>query len=312
MAVSFLDKNVNLKEPQIVGTIPESERHHRVMARTDDFQQYAYGTKDKTTLLLGIEALTGEVGLAQRLFRTDGKGVLKIRNYSDFSGFQNIPFAFQNKILKFLDVKYLLQLKSSSIKESASFELDSNSVDEYQKVAALNSEQWSVQMATIAEPLPRIFVVPRFAVMTSDTIEQKQLIYQSLLDESFDFSKTVIVDEPIEGLTNTDDVHFKIRKAASYENPNQVKAVIETDSDGILVISDVFYPGWELFVNGSKQKIYKANTTFRAGVLKAGVNDILFNYNPKSFKIGCLFSILGIVLTIVLLMIHFRVIKFRD
>jgi uncharacterized membrane protein YfhO len=75
------------------------------------------------------------------------------------------------------------------------------------------------------------------------------------------------------------------------------------------VISDVFYPGWELFVNGSKQKIYKANTTFRAGVLKAGVNNILFNYNPKSFKIGYLFSILGIALTIGLLIIHFRVTK---
>ena len=87
------------------------------------------------------------------------------------------------------------------------------------------------------------------------------------------------------------------------------RQVIETDQDGILVISDVFYPGWELFVNGEKQKIYKANTTFRAGVLKSGVNHILFNYNPQSFKIGYLLTILGIMSAILMLIIHFRMEK---
>jgi hypothetical protein len=40
------------------------------------------------------------VGLPQHLFRTDGKGILKIKNYSDFSGFRALPYALQLKILK--------------------------------------------------------------------------------------------------------------------------------------------------------------------------------------------------------------------
>ena len=116
MGVSFLDSSSNLREPGIIGSLAESRRDQRVMTRTDDYQQYAYGTEDSHTLYLGLEALTGEVGLAQQLFRTEGKGVLKIRNYSEFSGFRDLPFPVQLKILKFLNVKYVLHFKSSLIK----------------------------------------------------------------------------------------------------------------------------------------------------------------------------------------------------
>jgi hypothetical protein len=306
MGVSLLDKKVNFMEPGYIETTAASRRNQRLMALTDDFQQYAYGTEDSHTLYLGLEALTGEAGLPQHLFRTDGKGVLKIKNYSDFSGFRGLPYPLQLKILKFLNVKYVLHFRNSSIKESESIDLEAQLVDKYQKMAALDSRQWSVQLTAVDETIPRIFVVPRFAVMPSDSIEQKQLVFKRFVDVAFDFSETVIMDEPPEGFTMTDAVNFVIHQPASYTNPNQVRAVIETDRDGILVISDIFYPGWELIVNGEKQKIYKANTTFRAGVLKAGVNNILFNYNPQSFKIGFFLSIIGIGLAIILLIIHFR------
>jgi hypothetical protein len=279
------------------------------MTLTDDYQQYAYGTEDSHTIDLGIEALTGEVGLAQQLFRTEGKGALKIKSYSEFSGFRGLPFPLQLRILKFLNVKYVLHFKSSSIKESGSVELAAHLVEKYQKMAALDSRRWSVQLTTIAETMPIIFVVPRFLVMPSDTIEHKNMVFKRFLEGSFDFFETVIVNEPLEGFSITDEVKFVNHQPASYSNPNQVQAVIETDHDGILVISDVFYPGWELFVNGEKQKIYKANTTFRAGVQKAGVNHILFNYNPKSFKIGSILTSIDIGLTILLLIVHFRIRK---
>ena len=208
--------------------------------------------------------------------------------------------------LIFLNVKYILHFKSSSIKGSESVELEAHWVDKYQKMAALDSRRWSVQLTTVGETTPSFFIVPRFLVMLSDTIEQKNLVFKRFLEGSFDLSETVIVDEPIAGFTMADEVKFVIHQPASYQNPNQVRAVLETDRDGILVISDVFYPGWELFVNGEKQKIYTANTTFRAGVVKAGVNNILFNYNPKSFKIGFILTIIGIGLSIILLIVHFR------
>ena len=304
MGVSFIDKRVYLKKPGIVETFDEGLKKQRIMTRTDGFQQYAYGYDDRHTLALGIDALTGEVGLSQRLFRTEGKGVLKVKNFSDFSGFRSLPYPLQHKILQFLNVKHVLHFKSNSLKESESVEHGAQWFDRYQKMAALDSKRWSVQLTPLGEALPRMFVVPRYSVLPSDTIDQKNHIFKQFLDPSFDFSETVIVDEPPEGFSMTDEVKFVIHQPALYTNPNQVQAVIETDRDGILVLSDVFYPGWELFVNGEKQKIYKANTTFRAGIVKAGVNHILFNYNPQSFKIGIICTVIGLGLTLVLLIIY--------
>lgn len=309
MGVSFNDRRVYLKKPAIVETVDKGLKNKRIMTRTDGFQQYAYGSDDRHTLYLGIDALTGEVGLSQRLFRTEGKGVLKVKIFSDFSGFRSLPYPLQLKILQFLNVKQVLHFKSSSLKESESVEQAAQWFDRYQKMAALDSKRWSVQLTQLGEALPRIFVVPRYSVMPSDTIDQKNLVFKQFLDPSFDFSETVIVDEPLEGFSATNEVKFVIHQPASYINPNQVQAVIETDRDGILVLSDVFYPGWELFVNGEKQKVYKANTTFRAGILKAGLNSILFNYNPQSFKIGSICTVIGLGFTLILLMIHLRVRK---
>ena len=213
----------------------------------------------------------------------------------------------QLKIIKFLNVKYLLQLRSNSIEENAATQLNSKRIDEYQKMAAWDSARWYVQLTEINGPMPRINVVPHYLVMKSDTVEQKQAIFRHFFDESFDFSNAVILEEPIGQFSEIQNVHFRIKEGPSYENPNQVRAVIETDQDGILVISDVFYPGWELYINQKKQKIYKANTAFRAAFLKAGNNEVFFKYQPKSFKFGLCLSLIGIAVFFVLLIGHSRI-----
>ena len=63
----------------------------------------------------------------------------------------------------------------------------------------------------------------------------------------------------------------------------------------LLVLSDTYYSGWKVFVNGKEEKIYRANYNFRAIPLKAGEYKIKFIYDPISFKIGALISLLTLV-----------------
>jgi hypothetical protein len=60
-------------------------------------------------------------------------------------------------------------------------------------------------------------------------------------------------------------------------------------------LSDTYYPGWKAFVDGKRTKIYRANYTFRALPLSAGTHRVEFVYDPLSFKLGALFTILGII-----------------
>ena len=63
----------------------------------------------------------------------------------------------------------------------------------------------------------------------------------------------------------------------------------------MLVLSDMYYPGWKAFVDGEETKIYRADYTFRAIPLNAGTHQVEFVYDPISFKVGAGVTVLGIL-----------------
>ncbi len=69
-------------------------------------------------------------------------------------------------------------------------------------------------------------------------------------------------------------------------------------ADGYLVLSEHFYPGWKAYVDRKEVSIYRANYLFRAISLSAGEHEIKFEFTPKSFKLGIVLSILGVLFII--------------
>jgi len=65
-----------------------------------------------------------------------------------------------------------------------------------------------------------------------------------------------------------------------------------------LVLSDTYYPGWEVYVDEKRDKIYKANYCFRAVALSKGKHKVKFAYNPLSFRIGLYVSLTTLLLII--------------
>jgi uncharacterized membrane protein YfhO len=83
----------------------------------------------------------------------------------------------------------------------------------------------------------------------------------------------------------------------SYE-PERV--IIEADlaSEGYLILTDTYYPGWRAYVDGKESSIIRANLLFRAIRLSAGQHRVEFSYEPASLKLGAAVSavtLLGIV-----------------
>jgi hypothetical protein len=88
----------------------------------------------------------------------------------------------------------------------------------------------------------------------------------------------------------------------SYE-PERV--IIEADlaSEGYLILTDTFYPGWRARVDGKESSILRANLLFRALRLSAGQHRVEFSYEPTCLKIGAAVSavtLLAIVIGLVL------------
>ena len=64
------------------------------------------------------------------------------------------------------------------------------------------------------------------------------------------------------------------------------------------MLSDVYYPGWEAYVDGVKVKIYRVDGLIRGVFLEQGRHEVIFKYMPMSFKIGVSTAIISLMICI--------------
>ncbi|MEI6633997.1 MAG: YfhO family protein [Chlamydiota bacterium] len=76
------------------------------------------------------------------------------------------------------------------------------------------------------------------------------------------------------------------------DEPCEVVAQCRLDTPGILVLSDTYYPGWRVTVDGKEGPILRANHAFRGVPLGRGAHEVRFTYEPASFRFGAMLSVL--------------------
>ncbi len=80
----------------------------------------------------------------------------------------------------------------------------------------------------------------------------------------------------------------------SYPDPQTVVIDATLDFKGIVVLADVFYPGWELTIDGKPAKVYQVNRMMRGAAVDEGKHRLVYQFNPSSFRIGRIVSLIGL------------------
>lgn len=57
-------------------------------------------------------------------------------------------------------------------------------------------------------------------------------------------------------------------------------------SNCLLVLTDLYYPGWRVYVDGHEKTIHRVNALFRGVQLEAGAHEVVYRYEPRSFRLG--------------------------
>lgn len=70
------------------------------------------------------------------------------------------------------------------------------------------------------------------------------------------------------------------------QTANRVRVYAKSDCEGYLVLSDTWYPGWRVTVDGAPAPLHRANYALRAVRLPAGTHEVAFEYLPPSFLWG--------------------------
>jgi len=254
--------------------------------------------KEKARILAFEHLLPVSINMAYGLETIEGYDGMFPKRYDEFmnlvdpfsSAWENVkelmsPFRVNHKLLCLLNTKYIFTSHKLSA-DNLKLIFDDDNEKIYEDLNAL----------------PRVWVVSEAKVL-----KKKEEIFQELTNPNFDPKKIVILEEDIQkekskeqGAKSKDQSSPKIIK---YKNEEVVIHCSMRDN-GFLVLSDTYYPGWQVYVDGKKEKLFCANYTLRAVQLRSGTHLVEFRYSPLSFKIGSFISLTTLIIFMILGVIY--------
>ena len=121
---------------------------------------------------------------------------------------------------------------------------------------------------------------------------------EAMQTDEFDPRKTAVLipnpsaQQPVPTSQTTSSATVNIRTYT----PENVIVQTQSDTAGLLVLTDAFYPGWQTAVDGEPVPLYQANGMFRAVFVPAGEHQVVFSYESKGMENGRIISLAALLL----------------
>jgi hypothetical protein len=157
-------------------------------------------------------------------------------------------------------------------------------------------------------------VLPRATFLTAvpgaiEVIPDDKSQLARLKDPAFDPEKSVIVPASpwkVDEMANSSQTSFRNDVSLISSRINGSTFNVMNDHPGLLVVSQIFYPGWVAVVDGKDNPLVRADYTLVAVPLNAGSHTVSLVFRPQSFRIGLAISIASCALMAILLVLRFR------
>lgn len=235
-----------------------------------------------------------------------GIEVLGLKRGEDlYKAFTESPSISATNLIDLYGVKYVISVTSL---DDPRFELIYARLDGLEGAREELLRQSTVKLYRVRDPFPRAWLVKNYRVMEGPAI------LSAVSDKAFRPDQEVLLEEepkwekrarPHSAPQGRPDL-LSPRAEIISESNNRLDLRVEAPEDALLVVSDSYFPGWKARVTplGSNEssagredgekRILRGNYHFRALPLNAGAYEVRFSYEPGSFKLGGLISLLTI------------------
>jgi len=137
---------------------------------------------------------------------------------------------------------------------------------------------------------PRAWLVHRFAVEPDNT-----KVLARLGQSGLDFHQVALLNAaPTPGLIADGDTQGEQVRFHQLR-PDRIELDASASGPALLVLSELFYPGWRAKIDGREAKILKVDGALRGVLIPPGKSHISMDYAPASFYWGLAFSISAFV-----------------
>lgn len=136
----------------------------------------------------------------------------------------------------------------------------------------------------------------------------KQLSLASTVDEEYDLMFFTQLDSVA---VIGPDFADKVKAVSGGEGeitltsyaPNELHYTAEMAAEGLVVFSEIWYPGWNATLDGKPLELIRADWTLRAAILPEGRHEVVMRFEPESYRKGHDISLASSITLILLTLI---------
>jgi len=153
---------------------------------------------------------------------------------------------------------------------------------------------------------PRAFVVHRIQVASDG-----QSALEKVIDAQVDLRVVGIIESEenlpigLQTMTNLNGSPQQEPCADSVEitryEPQRVHLQVDLCKAGVIVLTDTYYAGWKVYIDGVEQYMYRADYLFRGVYSSGGRHEVQFVYDPLSYKAGLALSAVSAIICLSIL-----------
>jgi uncharacterized membrane protein YfhO len=125
-------------------------------------------------------------------------------------------------------------------------------------------------------------------------VTDEESALKEVLRPRFDARATAVIEHPIRALGRSSTGPAGSARVVETQ-PERVEVEATARRAGMLVLSDVYYPGWQATVDGRPAKIERVQYLLRAVLVGRGRHHVTFAYRPATFRVGLLISLLALL-----------------
>ena len=257
---------------QFVSEIVKGGKTDRYFLTPKTHGRYNRFPKDKAAMSSAYAPLEG-------LYTVEGAEVLRLSHYDKFLYFlKSAPSLEEAKrFFDIADIRYLVSV----------VKLDS---DDFSLLGSITLDNAPLYLYEYNDYLGRFLLFSKVRGVP----DEKSMV-EALADRSIDLRQELIVLGQVPQPNVPPTAPGKV-ELVRYE-PNNVLLNCKTAQDTFLYASDAFYPGWRAYVDGQRTEILRANLAFRAVKVPPGEHTIWFRYVPISFYAGLVLTVIGFILS---------------
>jgi len=127
--------------------------------------------------------------------------------------------------------------------------------------------------------LPRAFVAHNILYAKDWRRAQDVLKYINLREDA-------VLEDKVGLNISSETIQGNSLVSISEYAPHKIILEAQLTRDGILVLTDTFYPGWQAHIDGKEGKILRVDGFLKGVPLKKGKHNVVISYSPKPFIAG--------------------------